>query len=133
MLRKSQLNRGVFRCNISRTRLQQGQKGGVAISSRTLLHASPRPLGDSPPFVKRRRSLPDGVAPVHSIHPCRKAVEPMRKPRPRHRPQAVRYARETPAQAAATLTRSGSKQAPSRSIAQAALSSRSDTERRARA
>ena len=27
MARKSQLNRGVFRCNISRTRVQQGQRG----------------------------------------------------------------------------------------------------------
>ena len=37
------------------------------------------------------------------------------------------------AQAAATLTRSGSKQVPSRSMAQATFRSRSATERRARA
>ena len=72
-----------------------------------------------------------GVAPS-TVIPGGKAAEPMRKPRPPHRPQAVRYAHETPTQAATTPTRCGSKQAPSRNIAQATFSSRSATERGAR-
>ena len=41
------------------------------------------------------------------IKPFRKPGEPIREPRPPHRPQAAGYARERPAQATATLTRSG--------------------------
>ena len=70
-----------------------------------------------------------------SLHsdPAGKASEPMRKPRPAYRPQAVCYAHETPTQAAETRTPCGSKQVPLCNMAQATFSSRSATERRARA
>ena len=60
--------------------------------------------------------LPLGVAPT-TVIPGGKAVEPMRKPRASHRPQAEHYPRETPTEAATTQTRCGSKWVPSRNIA----------------
>ena len=39
------------------------------------LHSRGAVLGDSPPFVKRRGSLPDGVAPVPSSIPAGRQAE----------------------------------------------------------
>ena len=104
-----------------------------------------RPRASSPLTARRRRRMGGGlpticqelgtrfgwVAPSTGIHPCRKAEDPMRKPRPTHRRQAVCYAHETPTQAATIRTRCGSKPVPLCNMAQATFSSRSATERRA--
>ena len=91
-------------------------RGRGRLFMRAFIHSFPLPLGVTPSTV-----IPGG-----------KAIEPMRKPGPAHRPQAVQTARETPTQAATIRTRRGSKQAPSRNIAQATFSSPSATERIAR-
>ena len=103
--------------------------------------------GAPPPFLPLvRHRAGGGGAPQWSHHlpspvggrslhsdPCGKAIELMRKPKRPHRRQLVRYAHETGAQAATTRTWCGSKQVPSRYIAQARFSSRSANERSARA
>ena len=49
-------------------------RGAVAVFT-----TPPRSLGDSPPFVKRRGSLPDGVAPVQIIPAGRRSIQ-LKKP-----------------------------------------------------
>ena len=94
--------------------LRASQKAGPRFTPASATPASRSVVAED------RRQLPDGITP----------------PGRERRPRAFRTPAATgrgPAHVEAIATRYGSKQAPSRSIAQATLSRRSATERRARA